>query len=346
MRSPAWSYKDLNTALGSWTELKHDTILYTKMAEAAGGGGPPQSGPAPSYVEPDPEAFARMAYMTGSLVDGLTTRLQNYPPAQPTPTDSGSANPGPTLPDLALGDYMTGMHDLASQLTFLAQAASDELTGKKLSDDEEAAILNCLGQIECENESNAYHRPGSEMPKVPVVAAVSGAGESILEAGTGKVDRIYVVVPLENRWEIAQGGVYSYYEFTQPRDQRLTDDAWREKLAGSSSPELPSWASHFISYGGTPSYENAMLFRVGDVYQITDAGDQLNVYAQPSTSSQLVGHLHAGDVIEISDGPVVNGITFWKVQFIMNFSGIGNTNTALSGWAAEVQGWYFRLGVP
>jgi hypothetical protein len=344
MRSPAWGYKDLNAALGSWTELKHDTILYTKMAEGAGGGGAPQSGPAPSYVEPNPEAFTRMAYMAGSLADGLTTRLQNYPPAQSTTTDSGLVNPGPYYPDLALGDYITGMHDLASQLTLLAQAASDELAGKKLSDDEASAILNCLGQIECENESNAYHRPGSEMPKVPVVAAVSGAGDSVLEAATGEVDRIYVVVPLENRWEIAQGGVYSYYEFIQPRDQRLTDDAWREKLTGSSRPALPSWASHFVSYGGIPSYENAMLFRVGDVYAITDAGDLLNVYAQPSTSSQLVGHLHANDIIRITDGPVVNGITFWKVQFLMRFPDPNQSNTTLTGWAAEVQDWYSRLG--
>jgi hypothetical protein len=47
MRTQAWTRKDLHTALGSWTELKHDTILYAKqvIAEMGGGGAdePPRS---------------------------------------------------------------------------------------------------------------------------------------------------------------------------------------------------------------------------------------------------------------------------------------------------------------
>ena len=31
MLNQAWAHKELNTFLGSWTELKHDTILYTKQ---------------------------------------------------------------------------------------------------------------------------------------------------------------------------------------------------------------------------------------------------------------------------------------------------------------------------
>jgi hypothetical protein len=44
MRSQAWARKELNTLLGSWTELKHDTILYVKQmyAEAGGGGEDPR----------------------------------------------------------------------------------------------------------------------------------------------------------------------------------------------------------------------------------------------------------------------------------------------------------------
>ena len=44
MQSDAWLDKQLNTSLGSWTELKHDTILYAKQAYAemgAGGHFPP-----------------------------------------------------------------------------------------------------------------------------------------------------------------------------------------------------------------------------------------------------------------------------------------------------------------
>jgi hypothetical protein len=63
MQSEAWLDKQLNTSLGSWAELKHDTILYAKQvyAELGGGGGinPLPLPKARGYVEPVPEFFAR-----------------------------------------------------------------------------------------------------------------------------------------------------------------------------------------------------------------------------------------------------------------------------------------------
>ncbi len=41
MQTQAWTRKDLQTSLGSWTELKHDTILYAKQVMAEMGGGLP-----------------------------------------------------------------------------------------------------------------------------------------------------------------------------------------------------------------------------------------------------------------------------------------------------------------
>jgi len=45
MLTNAWRYKDINTMLSSWAELKHDTILYAKMPEGLGGGGPDRHQP-------------------------------------------------------------------------------------------------------------------------------------------------------------------------------------------------------------------------------------------------------------------------------------------------------------
>src|SRR5919108_6162840 len=59
MQSTAWQDKQLNTALGSWAELKHDTILYAKQPYGGLGGCGWPSPPAPivaqGYVEPVPE---------------------------------------------------------------------------------------------------------------------------------------------------------------------------------------------------------------------------------------------------------------------------------------------------
>ena len=36
MRTRAWAMKTLNTQLASWTQLRHDTILYAKQSWSAG----------------------------------------------------------------------------------------------------------------------------------------------------------------------------------------------------------------------------------------------------------------------------------------------------------------------
>jgi len=329
MQTDAWGYKDLNAALGSWAELKHDTILYTKMPEMAGGGGPPMSGPAPSYVEPNPVAFYRMAYMAQMLSCGLQNRVL-YQPCVSYSMGIGSND---------INGYISGMSALGGRFKTLGDIAAKELAGQPLSSEDTDAITGCLGKIECMNLETPYNRPASEMPKVPVVAAVSGAGGDVLEVGVGNVDRIYVVVPLEDKWEVAQGGVFSYYEFSQPRNQRLTDDEWRTKLA-SGEVEMPSWASNFVLPGGQP--KEILLFRIGDVYIITKSGDQLNMRDRPSINGTVIAQLKTDDYVEIVDGPLqADGYTWWKFKLYG-----GGSDTETSGWAVEDQQWYVRSYLP
>jgi hypothetical protein len=326
MQTSAWEYKELNAALGSWAELKHDTILYTKMPEGAGGGGPPMSVPAPSFVEPNPQAFYRMAYMARTLSCGLQALVF------PGPCDPASMF-GSGLMDAS--DYISGMGNLAERLETLGDIAAKELAGIPLDEGDNSAITDCLGMIECINTDTGYNQPNSEMPEVPIIAAVAGANDQVLEVGVGKVDRIFVVVPLEGKWEIAQGGIFSYYEFAQPRDQRLTDEEWQARLAGGGAA-LPAWVSNFVLPGGEPG--EALFFRQGDVYIITKAGDQLNVRDQPSTNGAVLAQMKTGDYAEIVEGPTqADGYTWWKFKLYS-----WDTGGEAMGWAVEDQDWYVR----
>ncbi len=58
MRTRAWQMKQLQTQLGSWAELRHDTILYAKQSYTAYPGCEYPAG----YVEPYPEFYARIKY--------------------------------------------------------------------------------------------------------------------------------------------------------------------------------------------------------------------------------------------------------------------------------------------
>jgi Protein of unknown function (DUF3160)/Bacterial SH3 domain len=309
MRTRAWAYKDMNALLGSWTELKHDTILYTKMPEGAGGGGPPSSGPAPGIVEPNPAVFYRLAYIARALGEGLTVR--------------GFVVDGWSVEE---------MTRLGERFESLGLLAARELAGEAIPSDDYWLLDSCLGMQECAAFAERSSQ-GNELPPVPVVAAVAGAQNSVLEAGVGNVDRIYVVVPLEGGLEIAQGGVFSYYEFLQPRSERLTDDEWRRRIAEGTAA-LPAWADRFVFEGGqaTPW----MAFRIGDVYIVTEEGADLNLRAEPGTSAEILQKLPAGLYLEIVDGPAeAGGRTWWKVRDAGGF-------VTLEGWVVEDQAWYER----
>jgi hypothetical protein len=328
MQSEAWGYKDLNAALGSWAELKHDTILYVKMPEGAGGGGPPTSEPAPSYVEPNPEAFFRMAYIARAIGEGLEWRID---PAILSAAPSGYA-------DLGVMDALYFMGDLADHLDQLGAAAAQQLAGEEVVESR-GALSSCLGFHECFYTATPYNRPQGEIPEVPIVAAVSGAQQSVLEAATGYVDRIYVIVPLEAGLEVAQGGVFSYYEFIQPRDRRLTDDEWRARLDGGDVPARPAWARYFSLEGGSPT--EALFFRVGDVYFVTEAGDDLNMRQSPSTQAPILGVIDGASFLTIVDGPEVSGgYTWWKIE--CEFCSFEGDVGAESGWIVQNPSWLQR----
>ncbi|MEA1993851.1 MAG: DUF3160 domain-containing protein, partial [Euryarchaeota archaeon] len=57
------------------------------------------------------------------------------------------------------------------------------------------------------------------------------------------VFRVLAVVNVEERTYITEGPVFSYYEFKQPMDDRLTDEQWQQM----EKPELPRWTDEFIS---------------------------------------------------------------------------------------------------
>jgi hypothetical protein len=329
MQTAPWAYREMNTALGSWAELKHDTILYAKMPEGAGGGGylPPESPPPPGYVEANPEAFYQMAYVAQVIADGLRER--------------GMAAEEGRVYWPGLDGLVQGMEDIAADFQTFGDIAVKELTGQPLDEaDRQAIASSCMSPPEC-YEGSSYE----ELEPPPIVAAVAGAAgfeDAVLEAATGYIDRIYVVVPIDGQLHIAQGGVYSYYEFTQPRSERLTDQEWRERLAGPDAPPLPIWASNFVLPDGEPT--SWLAFRIGDAYLLSEAGEGVDLRAEPSMEGEIVERLsranrQMGDVyFEIIDGPVAaDGYTWWQVRLYGDFDW---TDTV--GWLVESQEWYWR----
>lgn len=223
MRSEAWLDKQLNTALGSWTELKRDTILYAKQVYAeGGGGGPPLPAPPRGYVEPVPLFFARITALSQMTIDGLASRGLLH-------DDDRRA--------------LERMVDTASRLQTMAEK---QLRNEPLSE-EEYEFVRLYGVTLEGLKFAAAEEEGDTIDQAAVVAdvATDPAG-AVLEEGVGRIFEIYVVAPIEGRLVLTKGGVFSHYEFVQPLSDRLTDETWRALLDAGEAPPLAGWTSSFI----------------------------------------------------------------------------------------------------
>jgi hypothetical protein len=71
----------------------------------------------------------------------------------------------------------------------------------------------------------------------------------VLEAGTGNIDWVVVAHKAKDgRIGIAIGPIFSYYEFTWPMKDRLTDEKWRSTVLGTM--KRPVWYNE-LGIGGT-----------------------------------------------------------------------------------------------
>jgi hypothetical protein len=141
------------------------------------------------------------------------------------------------------------METLATSLKTIAEK---ELNEESLSEEEHSLIKSYGGQLEhfwYELFSEDHGRPilngDTDAPLVADVA--TDPNGLVLEEATGYISEIFAVVPFEGELRIAKGGVYSYYEFSWPMDDRLTDTKWKELLKSDNAPELPDWTSEFTA---------------------------------------------------------------------------------------------------
>jgi len=101
---------------------------------------------------------------------------------------------------------------------------------------------------EAEDQTQGTGFPESPDDLAAVVVDIMSNPTDALEIATGLIDSIYVLVPNdEGRFQVARGGVYSYYEFLVPRGERMTDEQWRQLLLdGGEIPDRPGWTDSFL----------------------------------------------------------------------------------------------------
>ncbi len=217
MQTQAWQDKQLNTALASWAELRHDTILYAKQSYT-----PVELGPSPTppgYVEPVPEFYARALSLTRMTTQGLT--------------EMG------VLDQTSRGRLL----HLENILSRLIELSEKELENMGLSEDDYSFIRNFGEELEL-----AVTGVESRTMSTTIVADVhtDSNSENVVEEGVGYVDLILVAYKTpDGQVTLAAGPTLSHYEFKQPMENRLTDEAWVEMLK-TNPPQRAPWTGSFF----------------------------------------------------------------------------------------------------
>jgi len=239
MLTQQWQKKELNAALASWAELKHDAILYAKQPFGAecGGGGPPTP-VVKGYVEPNVKFWQRAI----DLLDATSAILEKYG----FMTEKGT-------------QATTRMREEAK---FLLEVSKKELTGRKLSE-EEYDQLKCIGATFENITLDLISDPDTTLMgwdsvegtdrKVALIADVYTANANnnpekcIMYAGVGLADEIYVIVEVEGYLWLMRGSVLSYRELRRPLNiQRLTDEEWQQHLESDPDDGRPEWMNEIL----------------------------------------------------------------------------------------------------
>ena len=239
MLTPQWEKKSLNAALASWTELKHDAILYAKqpMGAECGGAGPPNP-VVRGYVEPNVKFWQRAI----SLLESTETLLNTY--------------------GLTTERSKTITTRIKEMAEFLLQASEKELKGKLLSEEEYdqlkyigASFENISLELIKNDDQRLWEWSAVQGPErsVALVADVYTANadnnpqKTILYEGVGNADEIYVIIELQGYLYLMRGGVFSYREFTRPYgEQRMNDEEWQKKLETEPRLGIPEWMKEII----------------------------------------------------------------------------------------------------
>jgi len=242
-RSEAWGRRLLNTQLGSWAELRHDTILYAKQSYT----GIPGCAFPDAYVEPYPafyRALAKYAAAGARVAESL-------------------AETNPTL-SKHIVDYFAV---LGSTVTTLGEMAERELRGEPFSE-AQLAFINTAVRVEKKNEgcvsvdvpdgwyADLFFSRNKSVEFAPTIADVhtqpaDEAGVTVgrvLHVGTGYPRQMVATLDTCEGPRAYVGVVYAYHQQVTDDFERLTDEKWVERFRGNGTrPSDVPWLSSVLA---------------------------------------------------------------------------------------------------
>jgi hypothetical protein len=239
-RSEAWGRRLLNAQLGSWAELRHDTLLYAKQSYT----GIPGCDFPDAYVDPYPQFYAALAKYADAGARLVTL-----------------ANDSQLSQQVA-----TYFATLAKATKILGDMAQRELRGEKFAE-EQLAFINDAVRVERQSAgcvsidvpdgwyADLFFKREKSIEFDPTIADVHTQPADELGAPVGKVlhvgtgyPRLMVTTVNTCQGPRAYAGVvYGYHEHITKNFERVTDAEWAQRFSAGQRPAEVPWLSSVLA---------------------------------------------------------------------------------------------------
>ena len=219
MQGKLFPVKQLQTFLGSYAELKHDTLLYVKQNFAEQGDGddgePP---PVPrGFVEPNMAFWQELQ----RLVDYTAAGFKKYGLFKKELEEYGRLN------------------SFQERVNFYTSLAAKELNGVPLSEEEyEKLRTENLSFLAAPLVEGAILEDKEKRAGLIADIHTDAVKGQILYEATGEPYFILALVGNEGVSRLTVGVAFNYYEFTGPLTSRYADADWQERVY-QTQPQLP-----------------------------------------------------------------------------------------------------------
>jgi hypothetical protein len=261
MRTRAWAMKTVNTQLASWTQLRHDAVLYTKQSYADVA---PCIYPK-GFVEPRIEFWNRLRRMATRTADHIAalTYQGSYAVVTNQPSPIKHPSEGPQTNIVSLTDiqsrqvsHLQNFATIVARLESLSQkelapepfTSEDESFVNSLMEREAVQLIGCVGPTSYSGwypslfyrtiywtDDLDFHENlasgGFDALVVDVHTDVPSLippdPGSVLHEAVGHVDLLMLAVDNGTNRFICAGPVLSHYEFeVTGTPRRITDEEW------------------------------------------------------------------------------------------------------------------------
>jgi hypothetical protein len=249
--------KTVNTQLASWTQLRHDTVLYAKQSYAA----PILCSYPYGFVEPLTlfwDKIISLAQTTESAISNL-------------PTGSASLR-------LAQSNQLAFLTNFAAQVTTLKSISQEELAQQPLTIEETDFLKNVVEVVSAYNNFrqwdgwypkmfyqnvffNALENKAESDLWDALVTDVhtdlpdpffSGDPGAVIHEGIANVNLLLIAVNNGPDRMVYAGPVLSHYEFEVPGVNRMTDAQWKANVLAGQKPPQPEWTTSYLVPGNIP----------------------------------------------------------------------------------------------